>query len=81
MRRIKEGTSAVLLQSGLMKNGGLFIWSAVAICETYKNSWRMGKHLTKGASENHLKARYAVWCNAEMSMDLCERPVKAPPHW
>ena len=36
VRRIKEGTSAVLLQSGLDENGGRIPWNATAICETYK---------------------------------------------
>ena len=55
-RRVKEGTSAVLLQSGLdQTNGGLIPWNAIAICEMYKTSWQMGKLLTRGDSENHAK--------------------------
>ena len=57
LRRIKEGTSAVLLQSGLAKNGGLILWNAIAICEMFKTSWQTGKTLAKGDSENHLKAQ------------------------
>ena len=41
-----------------MKNGGLIPWNAIAISKMFKISWRMGRHLMKGASENHLKARY-----------------------
>ena len=38
-----------------MKNGGLFLWNAMAICEVFKISWQMWKHLAKDDSENHLK--------------------------
>ena len=41
-----------------MKHGGLIPWNAIAIYEMFKTSWQMGKHLTKGVSENHLKARF-----------------------
>ena len=40
-----------------MKNGWLIPWNAIAVCEMFKTSWQMGRHLMKGASENHLKAR------------------------
>ena len=56
-RRIKEGTSAVLLQSGLVeKKGGRIPWNAIAICETFKISCLMGRHPMKGGSEYHLMA-------------------------
>ena len=45
VRRVKEGTSAVLLQTGLMKSGGLILWNAVAICEMSKTSWQMGNSI------------------------------------
>ena len=32
-------------------------WNAVAICEMSRTSWQMGKHLTNGHLQNHLKAR------------------------
>ena len=38
-----------------MKNGGLILWNAIAICETFKISFLMGKLHTKGVLENHLK--------------------------
>ena len=38
-----------------MKIGGRIPWSAAAICETYKISCLMGKHLTNGDSANHSK--------------------------
>ena len=66
-RRVKEGTSAVLLQSGLdQTNGGLIPWNALAICEMSKTSWQMGKLLTQGDSENHAKAQWFLlvqWLN------------------
>ena len=40
VRRAKEGTSAVLLQSGLDEKGcGLILWNAIAICELSKTCW------------------------------------------
>ena len=54
VRRVKEGTSAVLLQSS-MKNGGLMLWNAIAICDMSKTSWQTGKLLMKDDSENHSK--------------------------
>ena len=54
VRRIKEGTSAVLLQSGLDEK-----WRSMQcyfyVYEMFKTSWKMGKHLVRGDSENHLK--------------------------
>ena len=42
---------------GWMKNGGLLLWNAVAICEMTKTSWQLGRHFTNGDLENHSKAR------------------------
>ena len=36
-----------------MKNGGLILWSVTAICEMFKNSWQMGKHLANGDLDNY----------------------------
>ena len=55
VRRMKEGTSAVLLQSGLDENGGRVPWNVTVICGTYKISCLMGRHLERSDSENHLK--------------------------
>ena len=54
---MKEGTSAVLLQSGLDENCGQIPWNAVPICEKFKTSWPTGNLHTKGVLENHLKDR------------------------
>ena len=50
VRRVKEGTSAVLLLSGLGKEWCI-PWSVVAVCESFKTSCLMGKHHMKGGSE------------------------------
>ena len=50
VRRVKEGTSAVLLQSGPM-NGGRIPWSVTAICEICRILYLMGNHHMKGCSE------------------------------
>ena len=38
-----------------MKFGGPIPWNAIAICETSKTSWQMGKLRTKDDLENHSK--------------------------
>ena len=40
-----------------MKNGGLILWNAIAICEMSKTSWQMGKLIMEGDSEDHLKVQ------------------------
>ena len=52
-RRVKEGTSAVLLQSGLDERWCQTPWNAIAICEMSKTSWQMRKRHTKDDLENH----------------------------
>ena len=42
VRRVKEGTSAMLLQSGQMKVGGQIPWNVTPICETFKISRLVG---------------------------------------
>ena len=58
VRRVKEGTSAVLLQSGL---GGRIPWNVTAIFETFKISCLMGRHHMKGGSECPQRTSNAVW--------------------
>ena len=43
VRRGKEGTSAVLLQSGSHEKCRMISWNYFAICAMSKTSWRMGK--------------------------------------
>ena len=54
VRRVKVGTSAVLLQSGL-GNEWLadFPWRVTAICDTFKIPCLMGRHHIKGGSEHY----------------------------
>ena len=40
-----------------MKNGGLILWNAVAICDMSKTSWQMWKLLMKGDAEKHCKVQ------------------------
>ena len=54
IRRVKEGTSAVLLHSGLGHECWGILWNVAAICETFKTSCLMGRHHMKGGSEYHL---------------------------
>ena len=54
VRIVKEGTSAVLLQSGL-NIGGQILWNAVPICETSKISCPMGKLHTRDVLGNLVK--------------------------
>ena len=64
-----------------MKNGGLFLWNATTICETFKTSWKMGKHSMKGDSENHLEDQRFRLVHGRISSFFCEGPVKAPSIW
>ena len=51
VRGVKEGTSAVLLQSSVDENGGRIPRNATAICETVKVSCLMGRHHLKDGSQ------------------------------
>ena len=55
VRTSKEGTSAVLLQSGLDENCWWIPWNATAICEMSKTSWQTGKLRMKEDLENLLQ--------------------------
>ena len=55
VRRVKAGTSAVLLQSCLATNGRRILWNATAICETSQTYYLMGRLHTKDVLENILK--------------------------
>ena len=55
VRRILEGTSAVLCNPSWTKSGGLIPWNAAVICETFKISWQTGKYLMNGDLENQSK--------------------------
>ena len=44
-----------------MKNGGPFLWSAIAICEMFMTSWQVGKQCTNSDLEHHSKDQLAPW--------------------
>ena len=54
VRRVKEGTSVVLLQSGL-KVGGQNLWNVTPICETSQICYLRGRRPMKDVLGNHLK--------------------------
>ena len=60
-----------------MKNGGLVLWHATAICEMSKTSWQTGKLLTKDDSENHSTDQFFFWNNGWISSDFDKGPVQA----
>ena len=71
VRRVKEGTSAVLLQSALDKEWWTIPWSVTVICETFRINFLMRKHLTKGGSEcplTDLWYRLEQWSNIDLSL-------------
>ena len=55
VRRVKEGTSAVLLQSGLDERWADSMECRRSISETYKISCLVERHFTNGDSSNHSK--------------------------
>ena len=61
VRRVKEGTSAVLMQSDLNENWWQIPWNAIPICETFKISCLMGRRPMKDVLGNQLKDLYSIW--------------------
>ena len=61
------------------KNGGRILWSVTALCETFKTTCLMGKHLTNSGSANQLKANNYIWFYGRISPYLCQVPVETPP--
>ena len=57
VRRVKEGTSAVLLQSSLDENWWQILWNVTPICETSQIYYLMGRRLMKDVLGNHLNDR------------------------
>ena len=43
----RKGRLLYCCNQAWMENGGLILWNANAICETFKISWQMGRHLIK----------------------------------
>ena len=55
VRRVKEGTSAVLLQSGLNESCWQILWNGTPICETSQIYCLMGRRPMKDVLGNHLE--------------------------
>ena len=53
----KKGRLLYYCSLARMKNGAPILWRAVCVCDPFKISWQMGKHLMKDDAENHSKAR------------------------
>ena len=71
VRRVQEGTCAVLLQSGLDEKWRADSMDALPICETFKISCLMGRHHKKGGSECPLTDhwyRLEQWSNIALSL-------------
>ena len=58
IRKVKEGTSAVLLQSDLDEKWGLILRNTIDICEKSKTSWHIGRLHRKRVSQIHWKVQY-----------------------
>ena len=57
------------------KNGWQIPWSASTICETFKTSYRTGKHVTNRDLANH----NSLWLVSWISQIFCKSPVQTPP--
>ena len=57
VRRKKKGRLLYCCNLAWTKNGWLILWKPVVICEMFKASYRMGKHLVNGDVENHGKGQ------------------------
>ena len=53
VRREKEGTSSVLVHSGLQETGGQKPWNGTAISDTCKSFWQTAKRLMNDGSLHH----------------------------
>ena len=71
VRRVKEGTSAVLLKSGLNESWWADSWNAFPICKTSQISYLMGRRPMRDVLGNHLKDRsfrLVQWLNFTLSL-------------
>ena len=68
VRRVKEGTSAVSLQSGLDKEW----WADSMECYTY---------LRNVTDLSSVRTSYTVWSNGGISPYSCERPIEITSIW
>ena len=58
---LKKGRLLCCRNLAWMKNGGLIPWSAIAICEMFKTSWQMEKHLRKAIWRTIQRSGHSVW--------------------
>ena len=69
VRRVKEGTSAVLLQSGLDEKWWYwFLWNAVVICEMSKTFWQMGKTRNERRFGEPFRGPVIQWLNVTLPL-------------
>ena len=61
VRRVKEGTSAVLLQSGLNESWRQILWNVTPICETSQIYYLMGRRPVKDVLGNQKRTDYSIW--------------------
>ena len=64
-----------------MKNCGLILWNAVAICEMSKASWQMGNSVWKTFWRTIWRTNNSLWSNGWIISDFCTRPVYASSIW
>ena len=82
VRRVKEGTSAVLLQSGLNEVGGQILWNVTPICETSQTCCLMGRRPMKDVLwEAIWRTYYSFWFTSWVSPYNCEGSVANPSIW
>ena len=64
-----------------MKNGGLILWNAIAICEMSKTSWQKGKLLMKDDLENHSKGPFIPLGAMVQNHPISVRDQSRLHHW
>ena len=82
VRRIKEGTSAVLLQSGLDEKwwaGSMECFTSV--CETCKISCLMGNSARMAIRRTTFTTSNSVWSDGRPPPYFCQRPVATASIW
>ena len=65
-----------------MKDGGLMLWNAGAMCEMFKTSWQTGKLRMKDDVENHFKGPIIfIGAMVEYHPIFSERSIKNSSIW
>ena len=81
VRRVKEGTSTVLLQSGLNERW----WADSMECDTCLQTsqiyYLIGRRPMKDVLGNHLRTCYSFWFIGRVSSYICEGSVPNPSIW